>query len=71
MLDNLALGGGFVFAAVVLVTGLAVFIIATGAARFLSPAGQRLLLLLFALALAALGVYLLAARVWPVARYGG
>ena len=49
----------------VLVAGLAVFIVAAGSARFLGPAGQRLLLLLSAAALAALGVYLLAVSVWP------
>lgn len=41
----------------VLVAGLAVFIVAAGSARFLGPAGQRLLLLVSAAALAALGVY--------------
>jgi threonine/homoserine/homoserine lactone efflux protein len=54
----------------VLVAGLAVFIVAAGSARFLGPAGQRLLLLLSALALAALGVYQLAVSVWPVDRHG-
>lgn len=54
----------------VLVAGLAVFIIAAGSARFLGPAGQRLLLLLSAAALAALGVYQLAVSVWPADRNG-
>jgi len=54
----------------VLVAGLAVFIVAAGSARFLGPAGQRLLLLLSAAALAALGVYQLAVSVWPTVRDG-
>jgi threonine/homoserine/homoserine lactone efflux protein len=49
---------------IVLVAGLAVFIIAAGSARFLGPAGQRLLLLLSAFALAALGVYQLIVSLW-------
>jgi threonine/homoserine/homoserine lactone efflux protein len=49
----------------VLIAGLAVFIVVTGSARFLGPAGQRVLLLLSAAALAALGLYQLAASVWP------
>ncbi|HOC41885.1 MAG TPA: hypothetical protein PKJ99_02615 [Thermoanaerobaculales bacterium] len=57
MLESIVIGGGFAFAA-------------AGSARFLGPAGLRLLLLLSALALAALGVYLFAASVWPVARLG-
>jgi len=48
----------------VLVVGLAVFIVAAGSARFLGPAGQRLLLILSAAALAALGVYQLIVSVW-------
>jgi len=48
----------------VLVAGLAAFIVAAGSARFLGPAGRRLLLLLSAAALAALGVYQLVASVW-------
>jgi threonine/homoserine/homoserine lactone efflux protein len=54
----------------VLVAGLAVFIVAAGSARFLGPAGQRLLLLLSAAALAALGVYQLAVSGWPAVRNG-
>jgi threonine/homoserine/homoserine lactone efflux protein len=54
----------------VLVAGLAVFIVAAGSARFLGPAGQRLLVLLSAAALAALGVYLLAVSVWPTVHDG-
>jgi len=54
----------------VLVAGLAVFIGAAGSARFLGPAGQRLLLLLSAAALAALGVYQIAVSVWPTVRHG-
>ena len=48
----------------VLVAGLAVFIVVAGSARFLGAAGQRLLLLLSAAALAALGVYQLIVSVW-------
>lgn len=48
----------------VLVAGLAIFIVAAGSARFLNPAAQRLLLLLSAAALAALGVYQLIVSVW-------
>jgi threonine/homoserine/homoserine lactone efflux protein len=54
----------------VLVAGLAVFIVAAGSARFLGPTSQRLLLLLSAAALAALGVYQLAVSVWPTVRDG-
>jgi hypothetical protein len=64
MLENIVLGGGFAFAAAVLIAGLAVFIVAAGSARFLGPAGQRLLLILSAAALAALGVYQLIVSVW-------
>ena len=48
----------------VLVAGLAVFIVAAGSARFLGPAGQRLLLLASAAALAALGTYQLVVSLW-------
>jgi threonine/homoserine/homoserine lactone efflux protein len=48
----------------VLVAGLATFIVVTGSARFLNATAQRVLLLLSALALAALGVYQLAVSVW-------
>jgi len=48
----------------VLVAGLAVFIVVAGSVRFLGPTGQRLLLLLSAAALAALGVYQLIVSVW-------
>lgn len=53
----------------VLVAGLAAFIAAAGSATFLSPAGQRVLLLLSAAALAALGLYQSAASVWSTICY--
>jgi threonine/homoserine/homoserine lactone efflux protein len=49
----------------VLVAGLAGFIVAAGSVRFLGPRGQRVLVLVSAAVLAALGVYQLAASVWP------
>jgi threonine/homoserine/homoserine lactone efflux protein len=48
-----------------MVTMLAATIVLFGATRWLGPRGQRLLLLLSALALAALGIYRLAAAFFP------